>query len=233
MSKNLSFNELNRHNWQDFFKHYANYRNAWTPLTLEENLALIETYQKGGKEGEKAINKLTNQYIAYVASIVKKCVPFGENWSDLLQEGLLVFNSCLKKYDPKKGHPAPYVKKCIRSAMKINLKYSPSDKLELRPQIKTEIFESEEDIYNKLFREEELTVEIERRFELSLKDDQEQEIMRKYFGVLGYNKERVVNIAHNEGVTDERIHQIRRKIVERIKKAEKFEPILKDYLFSF
>ncbi|MDD3175414.1 MAG: sigma-70 family RNA polymerase sigma factor [Candidatus Nanoarchaeia archaeon] len=231
MSKYLSFDEIKKHNWQDFFKHYANHRKNWKRITLEENLQLIETYQRGGKEGEKAINKLTDQYITYVSNLVKDYVPLGEYWGDFLQEGLLTFSSCLKNYNPSKGHPGSYVAKCVNNAMKLKLnklsKYT--QKTICTNNLCLEPIQNEEDLYRRLFREEDLNKGIKQVFE-NVCALREQEILMDYFGLLNVTPKKVRVIAKNQGVSSARINQIKEKCIERLKRVEKKKPFLKNLI---
>ncbi len=232
MSKYLSFDEINKHNWQDFFKHYANYRTNWKPITLEENLQLIETYQKGGKEGEKAINKLTKQYMAYISNLVKNYVPSGEYWGDFLQEGLLIFSSCLKTYDSSKGHPGPYVAKCVNNAMKLKLnKFSNyAQKTICANKLCLETIENEEDLYRRLFREEELNYEVKQVMDFASWSDREKDILEKSYGLNGQEECATKQIAVHHSLTRSRINQIKGDLKEDIKSIEKKRKTLKLFI---
>lgn len=55
------------------------------------------------KEGsELALNILYDKYQFLIKKIAKRYFSYGDKLNDLIQEGLLVLNECIKKYDDRK-----------------------------------------------------------------------------------------------------------------------------------
>jgi len=250
-------NKSNKHNWRDFFKHYAKYRKNQKLMTLEENIALIKTYQAGGKDSEKALNKLTNQYLAFVANITKEYTHLAENWSDLFQEGCLAMIKSYKTYDSTKGHPGTYAEKSIIHAIIMHLKVLQTgmershEKIEFKKE--DDLIQTEEDIYQQYFRREELEKVLNKEIKDKLVDgltfysERDYSILTSYFGLTRHKElfdwntnqirdeyireepKTVSEIAEIEELTKSAIYLIKKRSIEKLKKSKKIKK-LKEYL---
>lgn len=72
-------------------------------LTPEEEVNLALAIQTGGKEGEKAKQRLSEANLRLVVSIAKRYVGRGMQFLDLIQEGNLGLIKAVEKFDHTKG----------------------------------------------------------------------------------------------------------------------------------
>ncbi|MGN0644946.1 RNA polymerase sigma factor RpoD, partial [Gemmiger sp.] len=72
-------------------------------LTPEEEVNLALAIQAGGKEGEKAKQRLSEANLRLVVSIAKRYVGRGMQFLDLIQEGNLGLIKAVEKFDHTKG----------------------------------------------------------------------------------------------------------------------------------
>ncbi len=72
-------------------------------LTPEEEVNLALAIQKGGKEGERAKQRLSEANLRLVVSIAKRYVGRGMQFLDLIQEGNLGLIKAVEKFDHTKG----------------------------------------------------------------------------------------------------------------------------------
>jgi RNA polymerase primary sigma factor len=72
-------------------------------ISPEQEVELAQTIRKGGKEGEKAKDKLVTSNLRFVVSVAKQYQHQGVPLSDLINEGNLGLITAADKYDETRG----------------------------------------------------------------------------------------------------------------------------------
>ena len=72
-------------------------------LTPDEEVQLALDIQKGGKDGERAKQRLSEANLRLVVSIAKRYVGRGMQFLDLIQEGNLGLMKAAEKFEPERG----------------------------------------------------------------------------------------------------------------------------------
>lgn len=72
-------------------------------ITVSEEVELAQKIKKGGKEGEKALDKLTRANLRFVVSVAKQYQNQGLSLPDLINEGNLGLIRAAKKFDETRG----------------------------------------------------------------------------------------------------------------------------------
>ncbi len=72
-------------------------------ITVSEEVELAQKIKKGGKEGRKALDKLTRANLRFVVSVAKQYQNQGLSLPDLINEGNLGLIRAAKKFDETRG----------------------------------------------------------------------------------------------------------------------------------
>lgn len=72
-------------------------------ISIEEEVELARLIQKGGKEGEKAKEKLINANLRFVVSVAKQYQGSGLPLPDLISEGNIGLVKAAEKFDDQRG----------------------------------------------------------------------------------------------------------------------------------
>lgn len=72
-------------------------------ITVSEEVELAQKIKKGGKEGERALDKLTRANLRFVVSVAKQYQNQGLSLPDLINEGNLGLIRAAKKFDETRG----------------------------------------------------------------------------------------------------------------------------------
>lgn len=72
-------------------------------ITVSEEVELAQKIKKGGKEGQKALDKLTRANLRFVVSVAKQYQNQGLSLPDLINEGNLGLIRAAQKFDETRG----------------------------------------------------------------------------------------------------------------------------------
>lgn len=72
-------------------------------ITIDEEIDLAQKIKKGGKEGERAKNKLVESNLRFVVSVAKQYQHQGLSLTDLIDEGNIGLIKAAQKFDETRG----------------------------------------------------------------------------------------------------------------------------------
>lgn len=72
-------------------------------ISVDEEIELAQTIRKGGKEGERAKEKLVKANLRFVVSVAKQYQHQGLGLTDLIDEGNIVLVKAAEKFDETRG----------------------------------------------------------------------------------------------------------------------------------
>jgi len=87
----------------DIVRSYLNDMKSFSLLKHPEVVSLFQTYEAGGKDGERAREKLIESNLRLVISIAKKHKGHNIPLEDLIQEGNIGLMKAIERFDWKKG----------------------------------------------------------------------------------------------------------------------------------
>jgi RNA polymerase sigma factor (sigma-70 family) len=163
----------------------------------------------------------------FLANTIKPFIHLAENWSDLFQEGYIGMLNAYKNYDETKGYPGSYAKVVIQRAvaqyLRKEAKFSIDKYVEVndfKNMDKPHKVKNEEDLYDQLFREEDLKYEVKQVIDFASWPDREKDILEKSYGLNGQEEHNTQQIANHHSLTRSRINQIKCDLKKDIKKRK-------------
>lgn len=198
------------------------------PLTSQEEKKWIDRLEKGDKEAKDV---LIERNLRLVAHIAKKYYGENRDLDDLISIGIIGLIKAVNTYNPKKGNRlVTYASKCIENELLMMLRSEKkrNREISLNEPIGTDkegnsislidVMENDEIDALKQVENAEDIVRV-REYVNTILSRREQEIIRKRYGLDGYEPMTQKMVGENMGISRSYVSRIEKKALEKLKKS--------------